>query len=146
MFICGSIFYARNFNLGVSSYVWDSGDITLSATATSRLAVSFESSDEDVAVVEGGKLVVKRAGVTMLNGVEYRSFSDKGLEIAIDGQVQYLDVDNVVVCAGQLSNNVLAEELTALGQSVEIIGGAFVAAELDAKRAIRQGAELAAKI
>ena len=89
---------------------------------------------------------LKRAGVTMLNGVEYRSFSDKGLEIAIDGQVQYLDVDNVVVCAGQLSNNVLAEELTALGQSVEIIGGASVAAELDAKRAIRQGAELAAKI
>ncbi|MDB2374079.1 NADPH-dependent 2,4-dienoyl-CoA reductase [Psychrosphaera haliotis] len=89
---------------------------------------------------------LKRAGVTMLNGVEYRSFSDKGLEISIDGQVQYLDVDNVVVCAGQLSNNVLAEELTALGQSVEIIGGASVAAELDAKRAIRQGAELAAKI
>jgi len=89
---------------------------------------------------------LKRAGVQMLNKVEYKSFSDKGLEISVDGETQFLKVDNVVVCAGQVSNNSLAEQLEALNQKVHIIGGASVAAELDAKRAIRQGADLAAVI
>ena len=89
---------------------------------------------------------LKRAGVQMLNRVEYKSFSEKGLEISVAGETQYLDVDNVIVCAGQVSNNVLADQLKRLDQKVHIIGGASVAAELDAKRAIRQGADLAAII
>jgi 2,4-dienoyl-CoA reductase (NADPH2) len=89
---------------------------------------------------------LKRAGVNMLNGVEYLSFDDQGLHISVNGEKSVLAVDNVVVCAGQLSNNKLAEELTKLGQDNELIGGAFIASELDAKRAIRQGAELAATI
>jgi 2,4-dienoyl-CoA reductase (NADPH2) len=62
----------------------------------------------------------------------------------VDGKPQTLAVDNVIVCAGQESNRALADELIALGMTVHVIGGADVAAELDAKRAIRQATELAA--
>lgn len=89
---------------------------------------------------------LKRAGVDMLNGVEYNALTEQGLEITVNGKSRLLDVDNVIVCAGQLSNNKLADELSALGATVHIIGGASYAGELDAKRAIRQGAELASTI
>jgi 2,4-dienoyl-CoA reductase (NADPH2) len=89
---------------------------------------------------------LKRAGVKMINKVEYKSLSDKGLEVVIDGKQQYLDVDNVIVCAGQTSNSKLYDELKESGVTVHLIGGASIAAELDAKRAIRQGADLAAII
>lgn len=92
------------------------------------------------------RMELKRSGVDMLAGVEYKALTDEGLEIVIDGETRILDVDNVIVCAGQLSNTTLADELIALGADVEIIGGASYASELDAKRAIRQGAELAASI
>lgn len=89
---------------------------------------------------------LNRAGVKMMNKVEYKSFSDLGLEVLVDGVQQFLDVDNVIVCAGQTSNNTLYEELKQSGATVHLIGGASIAAELDAKRAIRQGADLAAII
>ena len=89
---------------------------------------------------------LKRAGVQMINKVEYKSLSDKGLEVVVDGKQQYLDVDNVIVCAGQTSNSKLYDELKESGVTVHLIGGASIAAELDAKRAIRQGADLAAII
>lgn len=89
---------------------------------------------------------LKRAGVKMMNKVEYKSFSDQGLEVLVDGQQQFLDVDNVIVCAGQMSNNSLYQDLEQTGAKVHLIGGASIAAELDAKRAIRQGADLAAII
>ncbi len=89
---------------------------------------------------------LKRAGVKMMNKVEYKSFSDQGLEVLVDGQQQFLDVDNVIVCAGQMSNNSLYQALEQTGAKVHLIGGASIAAELDAKRAIRQGADLAAII
>ena len=89
---------------------------------------------------------LSRAGVEMLNSVEYKSFSDKGLEISVRGETRYLDVDNVIVCAGQLSNNTLFKSLEQKGAKVHLIGGASIAAELDAKRAIRQGADLASII
>lgn len=92
------------------------------------------------------RMELKRSGVDMMAGVEYKALTDEGLEIVIDGETRILDVDNVIVCAGQLSNTTLADELIALGADVEIIGGASYASELDAKRAIRQGAELAASI
>lgn len=82
-------------------------------------------------------------GVKMLPGVSYKSITDDGLLIEIEGKEQLLAVDNVIICAGQESNRELQQALESGGMSVQLIGGANVAAELDAKRAIRQAAELA---
>jgi 2,4-dienoyl-CoA reductase (NADPH2) len=79
----------------------------------------------------------------MLGGTTYRGFDDEGLHIEQDGQARVLAVDNVVVCAGQEPNRSLAEALASLGVQAHVIGGADVAAELDAKRAIAQGTRLA---
>ncbi len=92
------------------------------------------------------RATLKKKGVQMLAGVTYKKVDDQGLWIEIDGNEQLLPVDNVVICAGQLPLRELQEELQQAGQSVHLIGGADVAAELDAKRAIRQGAELAAAL
>ncbi|TQC49647.1 NADPH-dependent 2,4-dienoyl-CoA reductase [Rhodococcus sp. WS4] len=85
-------------------------------------------------------------GVNMIAGVAYRRIDDDGLHITVDGETQTLEVDTVIVCAGQDSRRDLYNELVALGANPHLIGGADVAAELDAKRAIRQGVELAASI
>jgi 2,4-dienoyl-CoA reductase (NADPH2) len=82
-------------------------------------------------------------GVKMLPGVSYKSITDNGLLIEIDGKEQLLAVDSVIICAGQESNRELQQALENGGMSVHLIGGANVATELDAKRAIRQAAELA---
>lgn len=89
---------------------------------------------------------LRNKGVKMLNGLTYKRIVAQGIEIERDGETQLLEVDNVVVCAGQLPFRPLQQALQAEGISTHIIGGADVAAELDAKRAIRQGAELAARI
>ena len=82
----------------------------------------------------------------MIGGVSYERFDDAGLHISINGQSQTLAVDTVVVCAGQEPNRALADELIALGMSTHVIGGADIAAELDAKRAIAQGTRLASTL
>jgi len=82
----------------------------------------------------------------MLAGVSYQGIEDDGLHIDIDGKKQVLDVDHVIICAGQESERSLQQGLIDLDVTVHLIGGANVAAELDAKRAIRQAAELAAVI
>lgn len=87
-----------------------------------------------------------KKGVNMLTGVEYTKIDDEGLHINVNGQPQVLAVDNVIICAGQEPQRELQATIEALGKTVHLIGGADVAAELDAKRAIRQGAELAAQI
>lgn len=89
---------------------------------------------------------LQKKGVNMIPGVAYKEVNDQGLIIEVDGEQQLLEVDNVIICAGQEPNRDLADALTEKGQRVHLIGGADVAAELDAKRAIRQGAELAASI
>ncbi|AWL11800.1 2,4-dienoyl-CoA reductase (NADPH) [Saliniradius amylolyticus] len=89
---------------------------------------------------------LKNQGVKMIAGVEYRAIDDKGLHVSIEGEQQILAVDNVIICAGQLPLRALQKGLTDKGIPNHLIGGADVAAELDAKRAIRQGAELAASI
>lgn len=90
---------------------------------------------------------LKNKRVQMLNGVEYLGIDDAGLHIRIgEGEPQVLAVDNVVICAGQDPLRELQEALVAAGQSVHLIGGADVAAELDAKRAINQGSRLAAEL
>jgi len=92
------------------------------------------------------RTALKNKGVEMIAGVEYQKIDDEGLWLTVDGQSRCLDVDNVVVCAGQESERSLYDALQQKGVSCHLIGGASVAAELDAKRAIRQGAELAATI
>ncbi|MFJ1924910.1 MULTISPECIES: FAD-dependent oxidoreductase [unclassified Streptomyces] len=89
---------------------------------------------------------LRHRGVTMLAGVGYDRIDDDGLHITVDGEQQLLPVDTVVLCAGQEPRRDLYEELLAAGRAAHLIGGADVAAELDAKRAIRQGTELAAAL
>ena len=92
------------------------------------------------------RLSLARRGVHMLAGVEYRRIDDRGLHILHDGEEKLLEVDNVVICAGQVPRRDLQAPLQAAGVKVHLIGGADVAVELDAKRAIRQGSELAAAL
>ena len=82
----------------------------------------------------------------MLGRVTYERFDDRGLHVTVDGKSQILPVDTVVVCAGQEPDRRLAEELAAAGITAHLIGGADVAAELDAKRAIDQGTRLACQL
>ncbi|WP_205668908.1 NADPH-dependent 2,4-dienoyl-CoA reductase [Acinetobacter oleivorans] len=87
---------------------------------------------------------LKNRQVKMLAGVQYDKVDDQGLHITIDGQPSVLEVDHVVICAGQESYTAMYDQLKTEGKNVHLIGGAKEAGELDAKRAIRQGAELAA--
>ena len=89
---------------------------------------------------------LKMKKVETMDGVTYEKIDDKGLHINIDGFYKLLEVDNVVICAGQEPLNALLEPLKAVGVSTHIIGGAFEALELDAKRAIDQGSRLAAQL
>ncbi len=89
---------------------------------------------------------LKARSVAMGSGVAYERIDDAGLHITVDGQPQLLEVDNVVLCAGQEPQRELHAALSASGCSVHLIGGADVAAELDAKRAIVQGTTLAASL
>jgi 2,4-dienoyl-CoA reductase (NADPH2) len=92
------------------------------------------------------RAALKAKGVKMIGGVTYERIDDAGLHVTIDGKAQTIEVDNVVICAGQEPNRSLAGELDACGITVHVIGGADVAAELDAKRAIREATELAATL
>ena len=85
-------------------------------------------------------------GVEMLGGCEYHKIDDQGLHISINDEPRLLDVDHVIICAGQESLRPLYKPLSDMGKSVHIIGGADKAAELDAKRAIDQGTRLAASL
>jgi 2,4-dienoyl-CoA reductase (NADPH2) len=85
-------------------------------------------------------------GVKMWGGIVYQRIDDSGLHIIRDGSPLLLPVDRVIICAGQEPNRALAAPLQALGKSVHIIGGADVALELDARRAIAQGTRLALEL
>ncbi|WP_405768346.1 FAD-dependent oxidoreductase [Streptomyces sp. NBC_01538] len=89
---------------------------------------------------------LKHRGVAMVAGVQYDGIDDAGLHVTVDGTATVLPVDTVVLCTGQDPRRDLYDELLATGRSVHLIGGADVAAELDAKRAIKQGTELAAAL
>jgi 2,4-dienoyl-CoA reductase (NADPH2) len=92
------------------------------------------------------RLSLRHRGVKMLGGVNYERIDDQGLHISIDDKSQLLDVDHIVICAGQVSNLDLASALEDRGLKCHIIGGAQKASELDAKYAIREGSELAARL
>lgn len=92
------------------------------------------------------RMSLKMKEVNMISSVEYLKIDDKGLHIKANDQVQILEVDHIIICAGQVSNIKLYEQLKAEGLPVKIIGGAHEAKELDAKRAIDQGTRLAISI
>jgi 2,4-dienoyl-CoA reductase (NADPH2) len=89
------------------------------------------------------RTLLKQRGVRMLAGVEYVRIDDAGLHVVVDGKPQVLDVDTVVICAGQEPRRELVAALEAAGKRPALVGGADVAAELDAKRAIEQGTRVA---
>ena len=92
------------------------------------------------------RLTLGRRGVNMLNSVEYLGIDDSGLHVLVSGQPRTLEVDTVIICAGQESLQVLHEELQERGLSSELVGGAEEARELDAKEAINQASWRAALI
>jgi 2,4-dienoyl-CoA reductase (NADPH2) len=92
------------------------------------------------------RTLLKRRGVTMVPGVEYERIDDAGLHIKVDGAPRVLDVDTIVICAGQEPRRELVEPLKMAGAAVTLIGGADVATELDARRAIAQGMEVALRL
>ncbi|MBU9816616.1 NADPH-dependent 2,4-dienoyl-CoA reductase [Rahnella sp. C60] len=85
-------------------------------------------------------------GVKMQSGVSYERIDDAGLHLMMNGEPVCLEVDNIIICAGQEPQRALYQPLQAAGQTVHLIGGADVAVELDARRAIDQGTRLALKI
>lgn len=135
-------------------------DMTLSSRGgVEGVKPVFEQADRDVFLLQrkkskvGSKLGkttgwIHRAellakGVVFYSNCDYQRIDDKGLHLSIDGEDHCLDVDTIVVCAGQEPNRLLEVEID---QKVHLIGGADVASELDAKRAIKQGTILAAEI
>jgi len=92
------------------------------------------------------RAALKMKNVKMLGGVNYERIDDAGLHVTVDGVTQCIQVDNIIVCAGQEPRRDLHAGLAAAGVAVHLIGGADVAAELDAKRAIAQGTRLAAAL
>ena len=89
------------------------------------------------------RIDLAKHGVKMLSSCDYHKIDDEGLHITVAGESQVLKVDNIVICAGQESNNKLAD---GLNKPYHIVGGAKEATELDAKRAIKQGMETAIAI
>jgi 2,4-dienoyl-CoA reductase (NADPH2) len=87
---------------------------------------------------------LKTKNIDMVPGAQYSKIDDEGLHYSIDGTTHVLPVDTIVLCTGQIPLRDLHEELEKNGISSHLIGGADVAAELDAKRAINQGSRLAA--
>jgi 2,4-dienoyl-CoA reductase (NADPH2) len=92
------------------------------------------------------RTVLKRRDVQMLGGVRYEAIDDDGLHVTVGGRARLLEVDNVVLCSGQVPHRTVSEALQGTGMPLHLIGGADVAAELDAKRAIDQGTRLGARL
>ncbi|MDA8678991.1 FAD-dependent oxidoreductase [Luminiphilus sp.] len=92
------------------------------------------------------RILLSRRGVNMVNAVEYVRIDDVGLHVLIGGQPKTFEVDTVIICAGQVPERSLYDDLMAKGVSADLIGGAFEAVELDAKTAINQATYLAAAV
>jgi 2,4-dienoyl-CoA reductase (NADPH2) len=90
------------------------------------------------------RMLLARRGVQMVAGVEYLRIDDAGLHTLVNGEPRLFEVDTVIVCAGQTPQRDLYDALLAAGVKAHLVGGAFEAAELDAKRAIDQASRLAA--
>ncbi len=90
------------------------------------------------------RAALRQAGVTMMGGVTYRGIDDQGLHVSLNGRDELVPADTIVNCTGQEPRRDLADDLLAANITVHLIGGADKALELDAQRAIDQGARLAA--
>ena len=93
------------------------------------------------------RATLNRNGVVMMAGVQYDKIDDQGIHVTVGGEARLIPVDNVVICAGQDSlTELMPPEGTTGGPRFHKIGGAALAAELDAKRAIKEGAQLAVSL
>lgn len=92
------------------------------------------------------RLSLVKRNVKMLNSVSYQKIDDDGLHLLVVNQPELLAVDTIIICAGQLSLRTVFYELSGRGVNTHLMGGAFKAAELDAKAAIKQACYLAAKL
>jgi 2,4-dienoyl-CoA reductase (NADPH2) len=95
------------------------------------------------------RLTLRNKKVRMLTGVQYDKITDDGLLVSFEDdskKPEMLNVDTIVICAGQVSERSLADALASTNIPIHVIGGADVASELDAKRAIKTGSELAAAL
>ena len=92
------------------------------------------------------RLLLNRRGVNMVNAVDYVRIDDDGLHVLLGGQPKTFEVDTVILCAGQEPERSLFDALEKKGLSVDLVGGAFEAVELDAKTAINQATHLAAAV
>jgi 2,4-dienoyl-CoA reductase (NADPH2) len=91
------------------------------------------------------RMTLSRRGVKLVNGVEYLRVDDAGLHARVNGEPVLFEADTVIICAGQMPLRALHDALRALGVRSSLVGGAFEAAELDAKRAIDQASRMAAE-
>ena len=85
---------------------------------------------------------LKDLDVRQVSDAQYLKIDAEGLHVALPDRVEVLPADTIVVCAGQESDRALAEKIAAIGQNVHVIGGARLAGELDAERAMYEGAML----
>ena len=92
------------------------------------------------------RLALGRRGVHLVAGVDYQRIDDAGLHALVGGEPRLFDVDTVIVCAGQEPQRALFDELQVMGAQAQLVGGAYEATELDAKRAINQASRLAAQV
>jgi len=127
--------------LNTCNEVTVSREITLFQRSTSKLGANLGKSTGWI-----HRASLKRHGVKMINGVSYQRIDDEGLHVLFKDKEQCFAVDNVIFCTGQEPKRNLQQDLIDAGMKVDLIGGADVALELDAKRAINQGSRLAAEI
>ena len=92
------------------------------------------------------RTALRKKQVMMVPDCTYKAIDDRGLHLLVGDDERVLEVDNIIICAGQVPDRTLQQPLKDAGVDVHLIGGADVAAELDAKRAIEQGAELAMQL
>lgn len=92
------------------------------------------------------RITLTRRGVKMIQGVEYKKIDDQGLHVVFEGEPRILDVETVIICAGQEPLRTLSDDLAKYGISASLIGGAYEAIELDAKTAIDQATRMAAAV
>jgi 2,4-dienoyl-CoA reductase (NADPH2) len=116
-------------------------DVTLVQRKTTRIGIGLGKTSG-----WAHRSVLKQSGVVQVTGATYDRVDDAGLHVTVDGVARVIACDHVVVCAGQDSVRALYDELVAAGRTPHLIGGADVAAELDAKRAIDQGTRVAAAL
>jgi len=138
---------------GVDASVANAGGITPKATPESPRQIWLlqrkkESLGKGLGKTSGWvhRSSLRDRGVNMVGGVSYERIDDAGLHIMVGDEPRTLEVDTIVVCAGQLSDRSLEEPLRERSIPFHVVGGAHEAAELDAKRAIRQATEVALKV